>query len=110
MDQSIERLYPFLILAGVYILKGLYKRGRKRREREEKIIPPLPRPSPKPEVEPTLAVRIGRMKPAELSEVPDQGVFDRKGQPRIGRLVGGLKSKKTLLLLSEILVNKHDLK
>lgn len=110
MSQSIEGLYPLLILIGASILKGLHKRAKEKKEQEKKIIRPASRPPRhQPKVEPPPSVSIKKIKPVELSEVLEKEVFHRKKKPRIGNLVSGLKNKQDLVLLSEILVNKHNL-
>lgn len=109
MSQSIEGLYPLLILIGASILKGLHKRAKEKKEQEKKIVRPAPRQPLQPKVEPPAPIRMTNIKPVKLSEVVKKEVFHRKKKPRIGKLVSGLKSKKDLVLLSEILVNKHNI-
>ncbi|MDN3509648.1 MAG: hypothetical protein P0S93_06555 [Candidatus Neptunochlamydia sp.] len=109
MSQSIEGLYPLLILIGASILKGLHKRVKEKKEQEKKIIRPAPRPPLQPKIEPEPSVSIKKIKPVKLSQVVKKEVFYRKKKPRIGKLVEGIKNKKNLILLSEILVKKQDL-
>ena len=110
MSQSIEGLYPLLILIVASILKGLHKRAKEKKEQDKKIIRPAPRPPRhQSKVAPPSSVRIKKLKPVELSEVVEKEVLQRKKKPRVGKLVSGLKNKQDLVLLSEILVNKHNL-
>ncbi|MDJ0651428.1 MAG: hypothetical protein QNJ27_00185 [Simkaniaceae bacterium] len=110
MGQSIEGLYPFLLLIGVSIFKGLYKRAKEKKEQEKKIIRPAPRPPQyQSKVELPPSVSIEKIEPVKLSKVAEKQIFHRKKKPRIGKLVSRLKNKKDLVLLSEILINKHNL-
>lgn len=109
MSQSIEGLYPLLILIGASILKGFHKRSKEKKEEERKLMRPVSRPPRQTKVEPPPSVSIPKIKSVEISKFVEEKVFHRKKKPRIGKLVSGLKNKKELVILSEILVNKHNL-
>ena len=105
MSQNIEALYPFLILIGASIIKGLHKRAKQRKKQEKRVFnPPPPVPPSLPKKKAFPPINIAKIKPIELSEIVKKEVFHRKKKPRIAKLIGGLKSKKELVFLSEILV------
>ena len=106
MSLNIEGLFPFFILIGVFILKRLGKKMHQKNKEKGGVIPPPDTPRSQPKVNPPPSIRP---RSVELSEVLEKEDFYRKKKPRIGKLVSGLKSKKDLILLSEILVNKHHL-
>ncbi|QVL56834.1 MAG: hypothetical protein KFB93_05470 [Simkaniaceae bacterium] len=111
MSQNIEALYPFLILIGASIVKGLHKRAKQKKEQEKSIFRPArPVPIPTPKAKPPAPIGLRAVKSVALSDVVKKEVFYRKKKPRIAKLIGGLKSKKELVLLSEILVNKQGIK
>lgn len=113
MSQNIEALYPFLILIGASIVKGLHKRAKQKKEHEKNVFRPArptPPHSPVRKPKPSVPSTFTKIKPVELSKVVQKEVFHRKKKPRIAKLIGGLKSKKELVLLSEILVNKQSIK
>ena len=101
--------FLMVIVSGILLLGTGCKSHKEKKEQEKKIVRPAPRQPLQPKVEPPAPIRMTNIKPVKLSEVVKKEVFHRKKKPRIGKLVSGLKSKKELILLSEILVNKHNI-
>ena len=104
-DQgSIETFFPFVVIILVYLITNIRKQMKKK---EKEAAKPTPRPSPpKPAMKAApppqkieLEVIKEELQPLEKQEAP----FHSKPQPRIKTLVGSLRSKKDLILLSEIL-------
>ena len=111
-QTSIEGLYPLLILAAGALIRTLKKRAKEQKERKERegYASPLP-PSPPimmREVSPPPEIPIETIASSQIEEVIPVG--EKKKKPRIAKLISGLKHKQDLVLLSEILVNKHSIK
>lgn len=103
-QTTIEGLYPILIIGAGALIRLLKKKANeKRKEREVKPSPPPAAPPPPRKAhQPVLPPPVQR----KINPPPP---FRRK-KPRIAKLIGGIKQKQSLVLLSEILVNKHHIK
>ncbi len=113
--DSFEGLYPLLIFVVFGVVKALKARAKNKQEEKEKqgSLRRAPTPTPTPSIRKVTmppSINIKKVKPVELSKVVKNEVFHRKKKSRIANLIGGLRSKKDLILLSEILVNKNAFK
>ncbi len=102
--NNFDAFYPFFIIIVVYLVTFFKKRAKMKRDAEEKRrTPPVPirREAPRRAATPPMPVATVKIiKPtAQKKAAP----IARNRQPRIVNLVQGLKSKKELVLLSEIL-------
>lgn len=102
--NNFDAFYPFFIIIVVYLVTFFKKRAKMKRDAEEKRRAPLvpirreaPLRAAMPPV-PVATVKINKP-PTQQKAAP----IRRKRKPRIVNLVQGLKSKKELILLSEIL-------
>lgn len=106
-DSSISFFIFFLVIA-IYFISFLKNQAKKRKQQQaarvspprwetEKKIPPIIQ-------EPILPVVL-KSKKEELKQVTAIP-SPKKRMPRIARVVGGLRSKKELILISEILQSK----
>ena len=111
--DSFEGLYPLLIFALFGIVKFLKDRAKKKEGEKGKQGPLRRAPTPSPPIRKAAvppSINIKKVKPVELSTAAKNEALRRKKKPRIANLIGGLRSKKDLILLSEILVNKNGFK
>ncbi|WP_316357554.1 hypothetical protein [Candidatus Neptunichlamydia sp. REUL1] len=100
--NNFDAFYPFFIIIIVYLVTFFKKRAKMKREAEEKRkAPPIRRQAPRRVATPPIPVAT--VKTSEPSVQLKKPPATRKGKPRIVNLVQGLKSKKELVLLSEIL-------
>jgi len=100
--NNFDAFYPFFIIVIVYLVTFFKKRAKMKREAEEKRkAPPIQREAPRRVATPPIPVATVKIfePPFQKEAIPAA----RKGKPRIVSLVQGLKSKKELVLLSEIL-------
>ncbi len=108
MSPNIEALYPFLILIGVAVVKGLQKKAQGKKAQEEMVRrPPTRTPKPRKPV-PPVKRELKPLKPRSPSVSTKTRPASYRKRPRIAKVIGGLKSKKELILLSEILLRKED--
>ena len=102
--NNFDAFYPFFIIIVVYLVTFFKKRAKMKRDAEEKRrAPPVPirREAPRrAEAPPVPVATVKIIKPPIRQKAARIG---RKRKPRIVNLVQGLKSKKELILLSEIL-------
>lgn len=101
-NSNFDAFYPFFIIIAVYLVTFFKKRAKMKREAEEKRkMPLMRRGAPRHVATPPVPVATVKMiKPtAQKKAAP----IARKRKPRVVNLVQGLKSKKELILLSEIL-------
>lgn len=103
--MSIEGLFPLIILGAGALIRHLKKKAKEQKERAS-----LPPPIAIREVASPPSRR-----PAEAIYIPPvpkkiHTISSKKQKPRIAKLISGLKHKQNLVLLSEILVNKHQVK
>lgn len=111
MNQtSIERLYPLLIIGAGALIRLLKKKAKEQKEeraREASLFPPPP---------PVIIREVAPPKPVTKPPLPIQEEVsvplpkEKNKKPRISKLISGLKHKQDLVLFSEILVNKHQVK
>lgn len=104
MSQNIEWIFPFLVFIVIFIVQGLLKKKGKKPEKVRHVAHPFHQ---RVQVPPSLPIEKVLLR-ASSSRKKQEGL--RKKKPRIEKLVRGLKSKKELILLSEILSRKCDLK
>jgi len=101
-NSNFDAFYPFFIIIAVYLVTFFKKRAKMKREEEEKRkMPLIRREAPRRAATPPPPLR-----PVKILKPPTQqntAPIARKRRPRIFNLVQGLKSKKELVLLSEIL-------
>lgn len=101
--NNFDAFYPFFIIIAVYLVTFFKKRAKMKREAEEKRKMPLMRREAPRRVAtspvPVATVKIIKPPTPQHKVAP----VARKRKPRIVNLVQGLKSKKELILLSEIL-------
>ena len=101
-NSNFDAFYPFFIIIAVYLVTFFKKRAKMKREAEEKRKMPLIRREVprRAETPPVPVATVKMIKPPIQQKAAPIG---RKRKPRIVNLVQGLKSKKELILLSEIL-------
>ena len=101
-NSNFDAFYPFFIIIVVYLVTFFKKRAKMKREAEEKRkAPPIRRQAPRRIATPPIPVAT--VKTSEPSVQLKEPPAARKGKARIVNLVQSLKSKKELVLLSEIL-------
>lgn len=112
MNQiSIEGFYPLLIIGAGALIRHLKKKAKEHKERaREEALPPLPPPIIIREVASPPQVTKPFIPPPFQKKIPLPLPMTKKKKPRIVKLISGLKHKQDLVLLSEILVNKHQVK
>ena len=108
-NNNFDAFYPFFIIMVVFLVTFFRPRAKIKRELEEKRRVGLLRGREVPQhVATSLSPAASTV---TVIQPPDQQKRDpiaRKRRPRIVNLVQGLKSKKELVLLSEILyINSH---
>lgn len=102
--SNFDAFYPFFIIIVVYLVTFFKKRAKMKRDAEEKRrAPPVPIRREAIHHVATPPPSISTVKMVKLPTRKKTPPIKRKGNPRIVNLVQGLKSKKELVLLSEIL-------
>lgn len=107
---TIEGLYPLLIIGAGALIRLLKKKANEQKK-EWGALPPSPSP--------TSPIRAGApprkspqlvLHPPSVQRKINPSTAFRRRRPRIAKLIVGMKQKQILILLSEILVNKHHIK
>lgn len=112
-QTTIEGLYPILIIGAGALIRLLKKRASQQKK-EREALPPSPPPASPIRVvaAPTPSRKSPQpvfLPPLVQKKIKPPTTFRRR-RPRIAKLIAGVKQKQSLVLLSEILVNKHHIK
>jgi hypothetical protein len=112
-NNNFDAFYPFFIIIFLFIVNFFRNRAKQKQEMEQRRgrVPSPPKPFPKtaPPPSPQIATYKKNKKLEKVEEIAITKKHAKKSKhPRVVNLVSGLKSKKELVLLSEILFKKYD--
>jgi len=113
-NNNFDAFYPFFIIIFLFIVNFFRNRAKQKQEMEQRRgrVPSPPKPFPKTAPTPPSPQIATYKKNKKLEKVEEVAITKKNAKkskpPRIVNLVSGLKSKKELVLLSEILFKKYD--
>jgi hypothetical protein len=109
-NNNFDAFYPFFIIIVLFIVNFFRNRTKQKQEMEQRRerVPSPPKPFPKIPPPPSPQIPTYK-KNNKVEEIAITKKHAKKSKhPRAVNLVSGLKSKKELVLLSEILFKKYD--
>ena len=115
-NNNFDAFYPFFIIIVLFIVNFFRNRAKQKQEMEQRRgkmpSPPKPFSQTAPTPPPQIATYKKNKKLEKVKESEEVAITIKNAKkskpPRIVNLVSGLKSKKELVLLSEILFKKYD--